>query len=622
MSEGSTFVGRRDEIVELLGYLQRGESVWISGPAGVGKTSLVNHLKNEYFNDSALDLEFCKKQGYDVKRQEWYGVRCYFLQVDLEQGNAKELMATVSKNLESLPGNWQETHVSTTDASVSQQQKVKCGFVNFFSGLAEVFSSNSQYKNRFVFVFDHHEMYPFLTKWFNSEVPDTVLFNTPEVVVLVLSQFSLSQSNQAPRVFQEIPLQPFEYPQSLTGEIWEYVELVIGKQSANPRKHNPEFIYDLSEGLPLLMEAVVGKFKEQLQPRSKRRRGSEESSRQVWEAVKDSLVHDLERRLLRSKEFDAQKELTRLCAVPQVLDVDIFRGIKKFMIEKRGYNKAEIEPLNIEWLDEWPFVERWRYDPLVRNLLLRSLYYRTPETFPEFNQYLYTVLDRRVQLGNLTRRRECKTKSWCWYHMLAARPTRSLTQVLAQFEELISIGRCNSYRYDLVWEMETALDILLKMREEEDVRVVFRLWSFRLRELRENTEDDNFDYRFYEYLIDFQDMLKERGLDYPLFSEEKMIKYLKSLFELFLDSGENAYENAHQLVWRVWEEYAQKENTRVDFVNWLFPLAEEYPEYAEQGLLADRRLKKQMFEMETELPRMLWQRLEGIVKEKRELTNA
>lgn len=614
MSQGSTFVGRRYEIDKLLGYIQRGESVWISGLAGVGKTSLVNHLQNECFNDSKINLEFCKE--HNVKRQEWYGVRCYFLQVDLEQRNAKAWMAAVSRNLESLPGNWRETHVSTKNASANQRQKEKCDFASFFSGLAKVFSLKS--KDRFVLVFDHHEMYPFLAEWFNSEIPDRVLFNTPEVVVLVLSQFSLSQSKQAPRVFQEIALKPFEYSQSLAGEIWEYVELVLDKQSADPGKHNPEFIYYLSEGLPLLVKAVVEGFKEQQQSRHKRWRRSEGSSRQVWEAIKDSLVHDLERRLLRCKIFDAQKELARLCAVPQRLDVDIFRGIKKFMIEKRGYNKAEIEPLNIEWLDEWPFVEEWRYDPLVKNLLLRSLYYRAPDTFSEFNQYLYTMLDTRIQLGNLDLHEECVTRSRYWYHLLFNKPNKSLTKVLAQFEESISKGECGRYALALVWDIETALDILLKIREEENVRKVFRLWSLRLQELREDTKEEDFDNKLYEYLIDFQDRLKEREFYDCLFSDEEMTRYLESLCELLLNSGENAYEKVHQLVWRTWEEYAQNENARIDFVKWLFRLAEEYPDYAEQSLLADTKLKKQMFQMETELPQMLWQHLEETVKEKKE----
>jgi hypothetical protein len=638
------FVGRKSEMEDLFRLIREGSPIWVFGPTGVGKTYLVENMRR-CFVRGEIDEEYVRnlieKRGYEINTEEWFyyekgernPIRCLFAQTGCDQKQAAQAMNKLLTDLETeveecglvsrrwrrALKNWQAIYCRIENDGEFHSTAAHALTQQFRKTLAQIAKDDLL----IVLVFDEYEQRPLILKtWLQSLMKDRgVLFSESRVVIVAVSQTPLSEIEDSLRRWvEDIEVRPFEYPQDrsvLSSEIWEYMKEVLGEHLADPEEHDPVFIHQLTEGFPQLIKIVADKYMEQgstpLELREDEEAGRNlrrERRDQVSEVVKNYLLHTWDKRLLSSVRFYYQQELVRFCAVPTEIDADVVKTVNRFM-EAQGYHAAELKnrDKSIEWLAEQPFVDRWCYDSGVRVLLLRTLYYRSPDTFENLNQYL------RVFFENRARRDGYAAK--CWYHMLAAEPRYSLTEVLAQLEMDLD-------DYDTMWELESALEELARVIEKKDVQTVFRLWSNHFGELRGQIGEAQFLQGLYDRLISFQEELEERFYEreYQKFTKDQMIGYLKKSVIAYLDTEahedtpeyKEAYEKAHQRVWRTWHECVQEKTACIDFVEWLFALAEEYQDYAEKFLLVDERFKSQMFQMETELPRIRWQHLEETVE--------
>ena len=668
------FVGREDVIEKLLYSIRPGRAAfWISGPAGVGKTYLVEHLRQ------------CVADENVKKQHQLSRIKCLFAQTDRRQRDAAQamnrLLSDLDRELERQgcsSKKWQKAYESwrkdykryeellrqaesdlnappdlrrtlallSVDAvsilapvaitasgyppigaaltniaqlgngakdflgrwfearemaRVEEDRKLLCRPVQSLTPkFREALSQLDSDSVRAVLILDEYELTcPFLDPWLTLLFDDDFLQQF-KLVMLILSQYPLPRGSgsQCYAEFSEIRLETFD-----SMEIKEFVESVSGSEYLEYM----EYIYQQSGRLPGLVDALVEALV----------KAGGQLGEQVHRAIKDELRR-LDRSILELIEVDSLKRLARLCAVPRLLNVDVFEDVKKFMLDQHGCNLD----ITIKWLESQPFVENWRYDPTVRAVLLRSLYDRSPRAYEGLNRYLEEICANEIQIRDLSDGGWCEAHARRWYHGLAASPRRSLAKALADFVE--SLDRY--YHPDGPPGTIVALDIVSILedlwRVRQDVEA-FRLWSDYVSSFHKDIEEDvSGDKRdecyleLFKQLIEFHyhcelqegDVRKRAYQDYDGFADAQVIDYLKRYGEL-LWQVKHDYGEAYEQFRKALKKGDQDAQTRKKLVSSFIRLAREDPPRALDYLQEDEDLLNQML---PELPQGLANKFEEV----------
>jgi len=425
-------------------------------------------------------------------------------------------------------------------------------FTNAFSQL----DSNAA---RVVLVLDEYELTcTFLESWL-ALLFDSNFFQETKAIILILSQYPFSRVVESPYYteFSEIRLGPFNYIEVRERVGPEYVGYT-------------DYIYQHSGGLPLLVEALV-------------QAGVPLGAQATHDAISDAL-HLLDRSILKLIKDDPLKQFVRLCAVPRLLNEDVFEDVKKFMLDKYGCNLDR----PIQRLESQPFVKNWRYDPTVRTVLLRSLCVRSPRAYEGLNRYLEVICAEEIQKRDLSDGGWCEAHARRWYYGLAASPRKSLAKALADFVESLD----KYYRPDdppgtiVVLDIVGILEDLLKVRQDEEA---FRLWSDYVNSFHRDVKDDVSGGKWDEYylelfkqLIEFhyhhnlrEDDVRRRAYqDYHKFAKAQIIDYLKRYGELLLKVKRD-YGEAYEQFRKALKEGDQDAQTRISLFSSFIHLAGE-----------------------------------------------
>lgn len=681
MSPVLPFVGRKDKMAKILDWIQKRQSVWISGPAGVGKTYLVENLKRCVLDEKRV-TDYMKEYELD---SQWLDIECLFAQTGSGQQDAAQAMEKLLQDLErestqqecssnmwrEACEDWRETYKRykdllwraerDLDAPPNLRQTLALLSIDAMGGMVEILASSAaaasgdpmalgvagtaqkivpvwgeQIKDylkakfqehdrellyrpiqelaprlkkaisqlgsksenvRIVLVLDEYELTCIsLEGWLRSLFEDDEDFlRQCKVVILILSQYPLPKDDGASfySKFSEIWLEPFDYIGE--DEIGAYVRLILGNQ-IDPQVHSSEYIYRQSEGLPFVVEAIVQVY---IQPQ-----------RHTVHTAVQTALRRLDERILKLIKEDSLKQLVRLCAVSQQLNVDVFEDVKRFMLEKRG---CDVMKIPIKWLESQPFVKDWRYDPTVRILLSRNLYNRSPRDYEDLNHYLGEIYTNEIQTRDLSGREWCETQARRWYHALAASPRKSLAKALAAFVESFKYYRPDDpLGTTIVLDIVGILEDLRKVRQDEEA---FSLWSDYVSGFRKEIEDkDNasgenwneYYLELYNQLVEFHfhhelgahDSRLRAYQDYDGFTYTQVIDYLKHSGERFHQQGD--YEQAYRRFRKALEQDDQDEQTRNNLFLSLVCLADENPHEAQECFQEDEELLNQMLSELTE----------------------
>ena len=686
------FVGREDIIEKLLCSIRPGRAAfWISGPAGVGKTYLVENLR-QCFAKGEIDEDYVerliKDKGYNIRTEEWFyfkkgkrePVRCLFAQTDHRQRDAAQAMNRLLSDLDGelerqgcSSKKWQKAYEGwrkdykryeellrraesylnappdlrqtlamwsvrmggimvgtlapiaaqalggpvvagvvsavTPEIVSASEERVKGFLEDKFEAedrellykaielltpkFTNAFSQLDSDTVRVVLVLDEYEQTcTFLERWLILLFDDD-FFQKSKAIILILSQYPFSRvvESQYYTEFSEIRLEPFDYVE------------VRGCVSPEHLGHT-DYIYQHSGGLPLLVEALV-------------QAGVPLGARATDEAIRDAL-HRLDRSILKLIKDNHLKQFARLCAVPRLLNEDVFEDVEKFMLDKYGCNLDR----PIQRLESQPFVKNWRYDPTVRAVLLRSLYGRSRRAYEGLNRRLEDVCASEIETRDLSGSEWCDAQATRWYHALAASPRKSLAKALSAFvESLDRYCRPDDPPGAAVFlDIVSILEDLRKVRQEEEA---FRLWSDYVSSFHKDVEDDvsgdKWDERYLELfkqLIEFHyhlelpkgDVRFRAYQDYVGFSNEQLTEYLKRYGRLLL-LVENDYGEAYEQFRRALKQGDQDSGTRIRLFLSFIRLAKERPSEAQKSLQRDEAMLNRLL---PELPQGLADRFNGV----------
>lgn len=318
----------------------------------------------------------------------------------------------------------------------------------------------------------------------------------------------------------------------------------------------------------------------------------------------------LDKRTLGLIQDSSLKQLARLCAVPRLLDEDVFEDVKEFMFRSQKWQDCEAMKKSIQWVEKLPFVrEGWHYDPTVRAFLVRALYHRSRRDYKGLHKYLEQKCKEALDGDGLYGREECEIQAERWYYALVVRPKESLAKALAAFMKSLdeyydpTLPTANLIVIDIVGVLED----LLKLNPDEDA---FRLWSDFVSGFHKAVEGEESFYRdkldeyymeLYEQLLEFHfhddkeevgERLHEVYKEYHGFTKKQAIDYLRHFGEYALELGE--YERAYQWLRKGWLEGYEDKGICVSLCQSLIHWAAEDPHKAQKCVLEDKDLLRQM----------------------------
>jgi len=622
------FVGREDVIEKLLYSIKPGRMhYWISGPAGVGKTYLVEHLEQRVKDNSSginclfaqtdyrqkdapqamdkllsdLDRELRRQKYPSAKWQnaykEWqedykdYKELLWRAESDLQAPpDLRRTLALLSVDAVSIlaPVAIAASGYPTIGAALAYIAQLGNGIKDFLGRRFEardeardkellyqpVQSLIPKFKNalsrldsdsvRVVLILDEYEQTcTFLETWLTLLFDDDFLQQS-RLVILILSQYSLPRGSGS---------QCYAEFSEIRLEPFDLKE--TKRYLGDEYQGFSEYIYQQSGGLPLLVEALV-------------QADGQPGAKATPRAIRTAL-HRLDQSILKLIKDDSLKRLARLCAVPRELNEDVFRDVQRFALKGCDEGVQEVvKKATIEWLESQPFVEDWCYDPTVRTILLRNLRNRSPRDYEDLNRYLEVICAEEIQKRDLSDGGWCEAHARRWYHGLAASPRKSLAKALADFVESLD----KYYRPDgppgtiVVLDIVGILEDLLKVRQDEEA---FRLWSDYVNSFHRDVKDDVSGGKWDEYylelfkqLIEFhyhhnlrEDDVRRRAYqDYHKFAKAQIIDYLKRYGELLLKVKRD-YGEAYEQFRKALKEGDQDAQTRISLFSSFIHLAGE-----------------------------------------------